>query len=245
MTDPRHLEILAFLEEESALLDADDLTGWLGVLAPDIVYRAPVRTTRDHRTRGVFEPDMYLFNENIMTLMMKIMRMTQTDSAWAENPLSRTHRIVHKIRAYRTDMPDEYEVHSSVLLLRSRYDDPKLETLPARRVDIIRTGEEWKIASRTVFSIRRHWACKTWPSTCRLGTRIVFCDTRNSGLCTGHLDGRFDAIVTKVLRVPSERVQCTRHARRARAGRRRRRSGGFLGGYDDRPHIGQYQQPSP
>ncbi|MGD1257090.1 aromatic-ring-hydroxylating dioxygenase subunit beta [Mycobacterium seoulense] len=151
VTDPRHLEILAFLEEESALLDADDLTGWLGLLAPDIVYRAPVRTTRDHRTRGVFEPDMYLFNENIMTLMMKIMRMTQTDSAWAENPLSRTHRIVHKIRAYRTDMPDEYEVHSSVLLLRSRYDDPKLETLPARRVDIIRTGEEWKIASRTVF----------------------------------------------------------------------------------------------
>jgi len=151
MTDPRHFEIVGFLEDESALLDSDDLTGWAGLLAPDIVYRAPVRTTRDHRNMGVFESDMYLFNENIMTLMLKIMRMTQTDSAWAENPLSRTQRIVHKVRAYQTDLVGEYEVHSSIVLLRSRYDDPKLEILPARRVDILRGGDEWKIASRTIY----------------------------------------------------------------------------------------------
>ncbi len=151
MTDPRHFEIVGFLEDESALLDSDDLTGWAGLLAPDIVYRAPVRTTRDHRNSGVFESDMYLFNENIMTLMLKIMRMTQTDSAWAENPLSRTQRIVHKVRAFETDLAGEYEVHSSVLLLRSRYDEAKLELLPARRVDILRGGDEWKIASRTIF----------------------------------------------------------------------------------------------
>lgn len=151
MSDPRHFEIVAFLEDESALLDSDDLTGWAGLLAPDIVYRAPVRTTRDHRNSGVFESDMYLFNENIMTLMLKIMRMTQTDSAWAENPLSRTQRIVHKVRAFKTDLAGEYEVHSSVLLLRSRYDESKLELLPARRVDILRGGDEWKIASRTIF----------------------------------------------------------------------------------------------
>jgi 3-phenylpropionate/cinnamic acid dioxygenase small subunit len=151
VTDPRHAEIVGFLEQESALLDDSDLTGWLGLLAPDILYRAPVRTTRDHRTGGVFEHEMYLFDENIMTLTLKIMRVTQTDSAWAENPLSRTHRIVHKVRAFQTDVPDEYEVHSSVFLLRSRYDEPTLTTLPARRVDTIRTNSEWKIASRTIF----------------------------------------------------------------------------------------------
>jgi 3-phenylpropionate/cinnamic acid dioxygenase small subunit len=83
--------------------------------------------------------------------MLKIMRMTQTDSAWAENPLSRTQRIVHKVRAYETGLAGEYEVHSSIVLLRSRYDDPKLEILPARRVDILRGGNEWKLASRTIF----------------------------------------------------------------------------------------------
>jgi 3-phenylpropionate/cinnamic acid dioxygenase small subunit len=151
VTDPRHFEIVGFLEDESALLDSDDLSTWLGLLAPDIIYRAPVRTTRDHRTRGVYEADMFHFNENIMTLMLKVMRMTQTDSAWAENPLSRTQRIVHKVRAYETDNSNEYQVYSSILLLRSRYDDPSLDFLPARRVDTIRVGDEWKLAARTIY----------------------------------------------------------------------------------------------
>jgi 3-phenylpropionate/cinnamic acid dioxygenase small subunit len=149
--DRRHWEIAEFLEEESALLDDDDLQGWLDLLAGDIVYRAPVRVTRQAGTRGPFETDMYHFNENAMTLMLKIMRLTQTESAWSENPASRTHRIVHKVRAYETAASDEYEVHSSVVLLRSRYDDPGLETLTARRVDVIRSGDPWEIASRTLY----------------------------------------------------------------------------------------------
>jgi 3-phenylpropionate/cinnamic acid dioxygenase small subunit len=151
VTDPRHFEIVAWLEDESSLLDDDNLTGWLNLLAPDINYRAPVRTTRDHRSKGVFEAEMYHFNENIMTLTLKLMRLTQTDSAWSENPLSRTQRIVHKVRSYATDKADEYEVFSSIVLIRSRYDEPQLEFLPARRVDRIRVGGDWKLASRTIY----------------------------------------------------------------------------------------------
>ncbi|ORB22925.1 aromatic-ring-hydroxylating dioxygenase subunit beta [Mycolicibacterium monacense DSM 44395] len=150
-TDPRHAQIVEWLEDESSLLDDDNLTGWLALLAPDIIYRAPVRTTRDHRSKGVFEAEMYHFNENIMTLMLKLMRLTQTDSAWSENPLSRTQRIVHKVRSYETDKADEYEVFSSIVLIRSRYDEPQLEFLPARRVDRIRVGDEWKLAARTIY----------------------------------------------------------------------------------------------
>lgn len=149
--DRRHWEIVEFLEEESALLDDDDLQGWLDLLAGDIVYRAPVRTTRQPGARGPFETDMYHFNENAMTLMLKIMRLTQTESAWSENPASRTHRVVHKVRAYETATPDEYEVRSSIVLFRSRYDDPGLEMLTARRVDVIRSGDPWEIASRTLY----------------------------------------------------------------------------------------------
>jgi 3-phenylpropionate/cinnamic acid dioxygenase small subunit len=148
--DPRHFEVVAFLEDESALLDNDELLAWINLLAPEIVYRAPVRVTRDNAS-GPFENDMFHFNENGMTLMLKIMRLTHTESAWAENPASRTHRIVHKVRAYETDVANEYEVHSSVVLLRSRYDDPALETLPARRIDRVRAGEDWKLVSRTLY----------------------------------------------------------------------------------------------
>lgn len=150
-TDPRHAQMVEWLEDESSLLDDDNLTGWLALLAPDVIYRAPVRTTRDHRSKGVFEAEMYHFNENIMTLMLKLMRLTQTDSAWSENPLSRTQRIVHKVRTYETDKADEYEVFSSIVLIRSRYDEPQLEFLPARRVDRIRVGDEWKLAARTIY----------------------------------------------------------------------------------------------
>ncbi|MDT5096736.1 MAG: hypothetical protein QOC76_473 [Mycobacterium sp.] len=148
--DPRHWEIVGFLEDESALLDDDDFTGWLGLLAPEVVYRAPVRTTKDHRARSIFDAESYHYNENIMTLSLKLMRVVQTDSAWSENPLSRTHRIVHKVRVYETDNPDEYQVYSSIVLLRSRNDEPGLEILPARRLDTIRTGD-WKLTSRTVY----------------------------------------------------------------------------------------------
>jgi 3-phenylpropionate/cinnamic acid dioxygenase small subunit len=151
VTDPRHQEMVGFLNDESALLDRDDLTGWLAILAPEITYRAPVRTTRDHRSRDEFELEMFHFNENLPTLTLKLMRFTNSDSAWAENPRSRTHRIVHKVRVYETDAADEYEVHSSVVLLRSRNDDPGLEILPARRIDIIRTGDISTLKSRTLY----------------------------------------------------------------------------------------------
>jgi len=151
VTDARHWEIVGFLEDESALLDDNDFPAWLALLAPEVVYRAPVRTTRDHRDRSMFEAEMYHFNETIMTLMLKLMRLTQTDSAWSENPLSRTQRIVHKVRVWETDTAGEYEVYSSIVLLRSRYDESGLEFLPARRLDRIRTGDEWKLVSRTVY----------------------------------------------------------------------------------------------
>ncbi|MCV7177080.1 aromatic-ring-hydroxylating dioxygenase subunit beta [Mycolicibacterium sphagni] len=150
VTDPRHLQLVGFLDDESALLDRDDLTGWLAILAPEITYRAPVRTTRDHRSRDEFEPAMFHFNENLGSLTLKLMRFATSDSAWAENPRSRTHRIVHKVRVYETGAVDEYEVHSSVVLLRSRNDDPALEILPARRIDIVRIGDPFLLVSRTL-----------------------------------------------------------------------------------------------
>jgi 3-phenylpropionate/cinnamic acid dioxygenase small subunit len=149
--DRRHLEIVEFLEEESAMLDDDNLMGWLALLEPDVVYRAPVRATRERGTIGPFETEMFHFNENSMTLTMKLVRLTQTTSAWSENPASRTHRIVHKIRAYELGQAGEYDVRSSIVLLRSRYDDPNLEMISARRADVIRGGQSWKIASRTLY----------------------------------------------------------------------------------------------
>src|SRR5437762_1574720 len=91
---PTYNEVLQFLYEEAAFLDNDDLQGWAGVLAPDIVYRAPVRITTGRGQGRGFHPVMTHFEEDIMSLGMRIYRLDHTTSAWAEDPPSRTRRLV-------------------------------------------------------------------------------------------------------------------------------------------------------
>ena len=150
--DPVYFEIVAFLEDEVAYLDRGDLEGWLGTVAQDVVYRAPVRLTREMNTGPEFEPEMFLFDETYMTLFTKAMRMTRIPTAWAENPPSRTRRIVTNIRARETDDPGEYHVESTILLLRSRYEEPQPDLCSGLREDRLRReGDTFKLARRTIY----------------------------------------------------------------------------------------------
>lgn len=146
-----HHEVVEHLEDEVLCLDDGDLMGWLAFLADDIVYRAPVRVTRENAV-DAFEGEMAHFDENAMTLFLKLMRMSQTTSAWAENPASRTRRIVTNVRVYETDTTDEFHVESSILLLRSRYDESDYGMLSGRRHDVLRRVDDtFKLASRTIY----------------------------------------------------------------------------------------------
>jgi 3-phenylpropionate/cinnamic acid dioxygenase small subunit len=151
-SDPLHGEIVEHLEDEVQLLDDNDIMGWIQLLTEDIVYRAPVRVTRGPGDRSPFETEMAHFDETAMTLFLKAMRMTQTSSAWAENPVSRTRRIVSNVRVFETDVALEYRVESSILLLRSRYDEPTYDLLSGRRIDLLhRVDDGFKLASRTIY----------------------------------------------------------------------------------------------
>jgi 3-phenylpropionate/cinnamic acid dioxygenase small subunit len=150
--EPLRAEIVEHLEDEVQLLDDNDLLTWIGLLTEDIVYRAPVRVTREARKESPFDPEMAHFDEIGMTLLLKVMRMTQTQSAWAENPESRTRRIVSNVRVFETDEPEEWRVESSILLLRSRYDEPEYDLLSGRRIDRLRRVEgSFKLAARTIY----------------------------------------------------------------------------------------------
>ena len=153
LNDPLHWEIVEFLEDESTALDDNELTDWFQNMAPDIVYRLPVRTTRDRADGSEFAEGMFHFDEDYMTLGTKVMRLAATQSAWAEKPPSRTRRFVTNIRAYPLDGDaEEYEVRSCILLVRNRYQESDLEVLSARRTDVLRrTDEGFKIARRTIF----------------------------------------------------------------------------------------------
>jgi 3-phenylpropionate/cinnamic acid dioxygenase small subunit len=150
--DPVYDEVAEFLEDEAAMLDANDLTGWVSRLSQDLVYRAPVRVTRTKGNGDEFHDNMFHYDETGLTIFIKVMRIVGTDSAWAENPLSRTRRFVTNIKVYSTSASDEYHASSSILLLRNRYDEAHMDMLSARREDTIRrTSEGFKLGERLIY----------------------------------------------------------------------------------------------
>jgi 3-phenylpropionate/cinnamic acid dioxygenase small subunit len=153
--DPLHWELVEFLEDEATLLDHSRLLDWLQLLAPDLLYRMPVRVTRmrDDRSGEEFSSGMFHFDENATTMFVKVTRMATTPSPWAENPVSRTRRFITNVKVHRTDNADEFAVTSSILLVRSRYDEETLGLLSAERNDLIRrTDEGFRVARRMILA---------------------------------------------------------------------------------------------
>ncbi|ETB35782.1 aromatic-ring-hydroxylating dioxygenase subunit beta [Mycobacterium avium subsp. hominissuis 10-5606] len=151
--EPEHFEIVEFLEDEATLLDSGKLIEWIALMAVDVRYQMPVRSTRDLIDGSEFSDGMFMFDETIMTLGIKATRLAATTSAWAEKPPSRTRRHITNIRVFRTGVDGEYEVTSSLLLLRNRYQEHNYEIISARRVDLLRRQDgELKIAKRVIYS---------------------------------------------------------------------------------------------
>jgi len=151
--EAEHFEIVEFLEDEATLLDSGKLLEWVGLMTIDVRYQMPVRSTRDLIDGSEFSDGMFMFDETIMTLGIKATRLAATTSAWAKKPPSRTRRHVTNIRVFRTGVDGEYEVTSSLLLLRNRYQEHNYEIISARRVDLLRRQDgELKIAKRVIYS---------------------------------------------------------------------------------------------
>jgi phthalate 3,4-dioxygenase beta subunit len=145
MTD--HFEISRFLEDEAALLDDRHYLDWLALMEADLDYRMPVRVSRSVGDGEGFEGDMNHFRENLATLTTKARRLLSV-WAWSDNPASRTRRIISSIRPYETDAPGEFEVSSSIVVLRYR---EAMEIVTARREDVVRRRPDgWGIARRLI-----------------------------------------------------------------------------------------------
>jgi phthalate 3,4-dioxygenase subunit beta len=141
-------EVVSWLDQEAALLDAGRLDEWLGLLSEDVRYSMPVRLTRE-RGSG---PDMHAgaphFLEDATTLRLRIERL-KTEFAWAEDPPSRTRRFVTNVRARLTS--EGLEARSYLLLYRNRGEDSGAELLSAERHDVLlRTPDGLRLARREI-----------------------------------------------------------------------------------------------
>lgn len=145
-------QVLDFLYDEAALLDANEFDAWADLLAEDLIYTAPLRVTLNANSKGMSDivRTTKHFDDNYTSIMGRLGRL-KTKSAWAEDPRSRTRRMVSNVRVFETAKTDEFEVSSNFLLCRSRYEEHHLGLMSAERRDLLRkVGAGFKLARREI-----------------------------------------------------------------------------------------------
>ncbi len=147
-----YCEVLEFLYDEAALLDQQNFEEWGNLLAEDLSYTAPLRTTRQgaDRLNTIVRTTLH-FDDDFSSIMGRLQRLG-TKSAWAEDPPSRTRRLITNVRVWEAAKPQEFEVESYLLLSRSRYEQSHLQMLSCVRHDLWRRSAPgtFKLARREI-----------------------------------------------------------------------------------------------
>jgi len=146
-------EIEQFFAEEAALLDDRRFDEWLTLLADDLQYWMPVRTTR---ARGDEALEFARYGESAFfdddkDLMQKRVLKLHTKYAWAEDPPSRTRHFVTNVRILERTTDCEIRVGCNFLLYRSRLANDE-DIWVGRREDTLRRDEAgWLLAKRHIY----------------------------------------------------------------------------------------------
>ncbi len=117
-----------FLYDEADLLDAWQLEDWLALCTEDVVYEIP-STTHPH---GEANASLFLVHDDRSMLESRVRRLLSRN-AHAENPRSRTRRLISNVRvgtgvggtvgAAQPDRDHEVAVRASFHVLRFRNDE--------------------------------------------------------------------------------------------------------------------------
>lgn len=152
--DPMRLqfEVEQFLFAEAALLDDRRIDDWLALLADDIEYWMPVRSTRqrgDEAHEFAAPGGPAFFDDDRKTMEMRV-RKLHTGFAWAEDPPSRTRHYVSNVRILSVDGA-EVTVGVNFLLYRSRLASDEDLWAGKREDTLRRTDSGWLISKRHIF----------------------------------------------------------------------------------------------
>lgn len=148
---PVHNAITGWLIREARLLDHRDIAAWAELLAEDLEYKAPVRITRRVQQFDQEFGTMGHFDDDYNSIQVRVTRLLTTTNAWSEDPASRVRRFVSNVSVWETDVPDEYEVSSYLLLTRNRGEADSYKQLSAERNDRLRmTGSGFRLARRSI-----------------------------------------------------------------------------------------------
>jgi biphenyl 2,3-dioxygenase beta subunit len=148
----RTFEVEEFLSYEASLLDERRFDEWLDLLTDDIHYWMPIRrtTTAKEVANEFTKPgDGAFFDDDKQMLTLRVQRL-QVGRAWAEDPPSRTRRMVSNIRILSID-GDDMLLTANFQLYRTRLASEE-DCWIGRREDLLRRAEgRLKLARRHIF----------------------------------------------------------------------------------------------
>jgi PAH dioxygenase small subunit len=145
---PEYCEVTEWLYREARLLDQGDFESWLALMAPEIQYTMPTRSSVNPKDGQGFDFNSGLFAENHASLSTRVARL-QTELAWAEQPRSRTRHFVSNVQVER-DASGHLKVTSSLILSRIRSNRP-LDLFTGERQDTLRReGGDLKLVQRLI-----------------------------------------------------------------------------------------------
>jgi PAH dioxygenase small subunit len=138
-----------FYYHEAELLDRAQFPAWLALMHPAIDYRIPVRTTRDNREGDGFSARAFFMQEDYGSLSLRVERLASPYN-WAENPRTRTRRIVGNVRVGAREGEDQ-RVDSNLVVFCHRSDAGAPLMLTCERQDMLRWHAGcWTLARRMV-----------------------------------------------------------------------------------------------
>ena len=147
-----HFEAERFLFDEAALLDERRYMEWLELLTEDIHYWMPIRRTRTAREidNEFTQPgEGAFFDDDFTTLRMRVHRL-QVGRAWAEDPPSRTRRLITNVRVLAANA-DELHTTCNFHLYRTRLDSEEDNWIGRREETLRRVAGELRLARRHIY----------------------------------------------------------------------------------------------
>lgn len=143
--------ITQFYYREARMLDAERYEEWLGLMTEDMHYFMPgiVATYRKNPKRKSDIPHAAHFDDDLFGLRRRVTRFLH-ETAWAEDPPTRTVRVISGVEVEATERTDEYVAHSTFTNCRGRNDVDE-DVLYGRREDLLRIVDgSVRIARRRV-----------------------------------------------------------------------------------------------
>ncbi|NBM14224.1 3-phenylpropionate/cinnamic acid dioxygenase subunit beta [Streptomyces sp. GC420] len=147
-------EVEQFYYWEAKLLNDRRFVDWFKLLAQDVRYLMPIRSTRMMREASLewgAVGDYAHFDDNHEMMAGRIRKIT-SDVSWSENPASRTRHAITNVMILDGDRTDELEVSSVFVVYRSRL-ERQVDIFTGERRDVLRRTDidaGFEIASRTI-----------------------------------------------------------------------------------------------